>query len=126
MVRPLFLPTARETNVILTVGFLSFGYALYMRYLVIEPSGVGLACEGGLETWLCSARASVIWLFSRNVFGLLSLGAAFVHLVRPSLLLFCIALSGAGFGLVLYNTGLSSVALPLLILGFARPRGQPG
>lgn len=122
----LFFPTARETNLILTVAFLSFGYAGYMRYLVVEQSSVGLACEGGLATWLCASRAVVIWLFNNNVFGLVGLAAAVLHVLRPSLGLFCIALSAAALGVVLYNTGLSSLALSLLILGSARPRAPAG
>jgi hypothetical protein len=42
--------------------------------------------------------------------------------MRPSLVLFVIALAAAGFGIVLYNVALSSVAVALLILSFARPR----
>lgn len=120
----LFFPTARQTNVVLTVGFLSIGYAIYMRYLVIEQTNVGLACEGGLATTLCATRRAFIWLFNNNVFSLVGLGAAVLHLVRPSLALFCIALGAASFGVVLYNTGLSALALALLTLGFARPQAR--
>src|SRR5215217_4040744 len=58
---PLFLPTARQTNLLLLVGFLSFGYALYLRYLVIEQSTVGLACEAGdrKSTRLNSSHANI-------------------------------------------------------------------
>ena len=64
MSRRLFLPTARQTNWLLIVGFLSIGYALYLRYAVIEQSSVSLACEGGLNTWLCATRnvqTGVVW-----------------------------------------------------------------
>ena len=36
MRRPLFLPTARQTNWLLIVAFLSVGEALYIRYMAIE------------------------------------------------------------------------------------------
>ena len=48
--KPPFLPSARQTNWLLVIGFASLGYALYLRYLVIEQSSVSLACEGGLQT----------------------------------------------------------------------------
>jgi hypothetical protein len=119
--RPLFLPTARHTNWLLIVGFLAVGYALYLRYLVIEQSSVGLACEAGLRTWLCDTRALIIVLFGHSVFGWVALAAAALNLVRPSVILFAIALAAAGFGIVLYNVGLSALAAALLVLSFARP-----
>jgi|SRR5215510_11141468 len=118
---PLFLPTARQINVVLIVGFLSLGYALYFRYLVIEQSSVGLACEAGLSTWLCLTRRIVIALFGHSAFGIAAMAAAVLNLIRPSLLLFALGLAAAGFGLVLYNGGLSGLAVPLLILSLARP-----
>jgi hypothetical protein len=117
----LFLPTARQLNVLLIVGFLSVGYALYLRYLVIEQSTVGLACEAGLRTWLCFTRKTVIALFNHSVFGVGALAAALINLVRPSIMMLALGLAAGGFGIVLYNLGLSALALPLLILSLARP-----
>jgi hypothetical protein len=122
MTRRPFLPTSRQINLLLVVGFSCLGYALYLRYLVIEQSTVGLACEAGLATWLCTTRTVVLALFNHNVFGIVALGAAVLNFMRPSLVLFVIALAAAGFGIVLYNVALSSVAVALLILSFARPR----
>ena len=48
----LFLPTARQTNWLMAVGFLALGEALYLRYLGVENSQVALACQAGLDTWL--------------------------------------------------------------------------
>jgi len=44
-----------------------------------------------------------------------------LHLIRPSLALFAIALVAGAFGIVLYNVGLSALAGAVLILSFARP-----
>jgi hypothetical protein len=126
MTRYPFLPTARQTNVLLVVGCLSLGYALYLRYLVIEQSTVGLACEAGLPTWLCLTRKVTIALFTNNIFGVLALGAAALNFVRPSLVLLAIGLAAAAFGIVLYNVALSSLAVALLILSLARPRVAGG
>jgi hypothetical protein len=59
-------------------------------------------------------------LFNHQVFGVLALLAAIIHLLRPTLLIFAVALVAAGFGIVLYNVGLSALAVGLLILSFAR------
>jgi hypothetical protein len=122
MNRRMFLPSARQTNLLLVVGFSCLGYALYLRYLVIEQSMVGLACEAGLATWLCATRRVVLALFNHNVFGIVALGAAALNFIRPSLVLFAIALAAASFGIVLYNVALSSLAIALLILSFSRPQ----
>ena len=84
----LFLPSARATNYLLIVGFCSLGYALYIRYLAIEQSNVGLACAAGLDTWLCFSRRIAIALFDHTVFGWAALAVAALNLLRPSLVLF--------------------------------------
>jgi hypothetical protein len=121
----LFLPSARGTNWLLIVGFCSIGYALYMRYLAVEQSSVGLACQAGLNTWLCFTRQITIVLFTYSVFGWAALIVAALNLIRPSILLFAVALAAACSGIVLYNVGLSSLAAGLLILSFARRAPAP-
>lgn len=116
----LFLPSARETNVLLIVAFGALGYALYMRYLGIEQSGVGLACAAGLDTWLCYTRRIAIALFDRSVFGIAAVALALLNLLRPTLVIFAAALVVACLGVVLYNVALSSLAIGLLVLSFAR------
>lgn len=121
----LFLPSARATNILLIVGFASLGYALYIRYLAIEQSAVGLACGAGLGTWLCFVRQTAITLFTNSVFGIVALAIAALNLLRPSLVLFAPALAAACFGVVLYNVGLSSLAVGLLVLSLARRAPEP-
>ena len=96
------------------------GYALYMRYLAIEQSTVGLACQAGLNTWLCATRQITIVLFTYSVFGWFSLIVAVLNFLRPSLVLFAAALAATCCGLVLYNAGLSALAAGLLVLSLAR------
>jgi hypothetical protein len=122
----LFLPSARAVNVLLIVGFSALGYALYLRYLAIEQSTVGLACGAGLNTWLCFSRAIATTLFQNSVFGIAALVVAAVNLLRPSLVLFAVALAIACVGVVLYNVVLSSLAIGLLILSLARREPEPG
>jgi hypothetical protein len=116
----LFLPSARATNVLLIIGFCALGYAFYMRYLVIEQSTVSLACEAGTKSWLCTSRGIVTVLFTYSVFGWAALIVAALNLLRPSLVLFAVALAATGLGLVLYNGGLAALAAGLLVLTLAR------
>jgi hypothetical protein len=115
-----FAPTPRQINVLLCIGFVSLGYALYLRYLAIEYTPVGLACQAGAQTWLCATRRAVMLLFNNTFFGWVAFGAATLNLIRPSIVLMAIALVAGGFGIVLYNIALSSLAVALLILSLAR------
>lgn len=121
----LFLPSARATNYLLIVGFCSLGYALYMRYLAVEQPTVGLACQAGLDTWLCFTRSIAIALFERSVFGWAALVIAALNLLRPSLVLFGLGLAVACLGIVLYNIALSALAVGLLVLSLARREPEP-
>ena len=121
MRRPLFLPTARQTNWLLIVAFLSVGEALYIRYMAIENTNVELACQAGLKTWLCSTFRFSILFFNHDVFGGVALVAALLNLIRPSIVLMSLALAAAGFGIVLHNAELSALAVGLLILSLALP-----
>ena len=125
MRRPLFLPTARQTNWLLVIAFLAVGQALYLRYMVIENGTVSLACQAGLKTWLCSTFRLAIPLFNYDVFGAVALAAAVLNLLRPSLVLTALALAAAGFGVVLHNADLSALAAGVLILSLARPAPAP-
>jgi hypothetical protein len=117
----LFLPSARQTNWLLVIGFLSLGEALYLRYMAIEYATVSLTCQAGLQTWLCGTFRLAIVLFNHSAFGWAALTAALLNLMRPSIVLTAATLAAAGFGLVLHNANLSGLAVALLILSLARP-----
>ncbi len=121
MRRPLFLPTARQTNWLLIAAFLAVGEALYIRYMAIENLNVELACQAGLQTWLCTAFRISIVFFNHEIFGWAALALALLNLMRPSLILTALALAAAGFGVVLHNADLSALAAGVLILSLARP-----
>jgi hypothetical protein len=120
MASRLFLPTARQTNWLLIIGFLSVGQAMYLRYMAIENLNVELACQAGLRTWLCTTFHVAIALYSHYVFGGVALAAALLNLIRPSIVLVALALAAGGFGIVLHNPELSALAAGCLILSLAR------
>jgi hypothetical protein len=125
MRRPLFLPSARQINWLLIVGFLSIGEALYLRYMAIENTNVALGCQAGLQTWLCGTFRLTMVLFNYGVFGGVALAAALLNLLRPSIVLFSVALAAAAFGIVLHNADLAALTAGLLILSLARPAPAP-
>jgi hypothetical protein len=116
-----FRLTPYQVQWLLVVGFVTLGYALYLRYLVIEFSTVALACDAGLQTLACKARSLTTVLFKNSVFGITALVIAILHVIRPSIVLLTGGLVAASLGIVLYNVALSGIAIGLLILGFARP-----
>ena len=121
----LFLPSASQVNWLLAIGFLAVGQALYLRYLAIEYAPVALACQAGLDTWLCATFRLTIALFNHSAFGFLAVIAAALNLLRPSIGLVAVGLAAAGFGLVLHNANLAGLAVALLILSLARPAPTP-
>ena len=116
-----FRLTPYQVQWLLVVGFVTLGYALYLRYLAIEYSPLALACDAGLQTVVCKARSLATVLFKNSVFGIVALVIAVLHIIRPSIVLLTGGLIAAGLGIVLYNVALSGIAIGLLILGFARP-----
>lgn len=116
-----FRLTPYQVQFLLVVGFVTVGYALYLRYLAVEFSTVALACDAGLQSMLCKTRALATYLFKNSVFGITAMIIAVLHVMRPSILLLTLGLIAAGSGIVLYNIALSGIAIGLLILGFARP-----
>jgi len=116
-----FRLTPYQVQFLLVVGFVTLGYALYLRYLGIELSTVALACDAGLQALVCKARALATSLFRNSVFGITALVIAALHFIRPSIVLLTGGLIAACLGIVLYNVALSGIAFGLLILGFARP-----
>ena len=115
-----FRLTPYQVQFLLVVGFVTVGYALYLRYLAVEFSTVALACDAGLQTMLCKSRALATYLFKNSVFGIVALIVATLHVMRPSIATLTVGLIAAGSGIVLYNIALSGIAIGLL-LGLARP-----
>lgn len=125
MQRPLFLPTKRQAVWLLIVGALAVGYALWLRYRVIQVHDVALACQAGFQALHCTALKVSTAFFQNNVFGAVALGAALLNLLRPSIVLMTVALAAGGVGVVLHNASLSALAVALLILSLARTAPLP-
>lgn len=116
-----FLPSPRATNLLVAIGCAAFGYAFYLRYMLLEAPSVALECEIGATAARCAVRSIVIFLFQHGLFGIAAVAFAIVHLARPNLYVFGAAVIATAFGLVLYSNGFAAVAFALLVVSFARP-----
>jgi hypothetical protein len=119
--RATFRPSPREGVFLAALAAGAVACSLYLRYRVIQNSEIGVACDAGLGTAFCQARAGVVFLFQYSLFGWVALAAAALHLARPSVALLAIGLIAAGFGIVLYDVLASAFAVAIMILAFARP-----
>jgi hypothetical protein len=116
----LFKPSGRAALILSLLTVAAVGSALFLRYRIIQNTPIGLACEAGEQSLTCTTRLAAIHLFVRSIFGWTAVAAALIQLWRPNATVFGVGLISAGFGLVLYNTRLSSLAVALLVLSFAR------
>ena len=82
---------------------------------------MGVACEAGAVSLTCKVRLAVILTFVKGIFGWMALATACVQLWRPNVVAFVTGMVFAVFGLVLYNTRISALAVALLVLSLARP-----
>ena len=116
-----FLPTPNAIHVLIALGFIAGGWAMYIRYIGIESAVIALPCDAGLKSALCTARTFIIPMFLANVFGWCSLAAAVVHFVRPGTVQFGVAAVATALGVVLFNSNIAGYSVALLVLSFARP-----
>jgi hypothetical protein len=116
-----FVPSPRETNLLVVLGFAALGYGLYLRHVIVDAPALELACAAGLPRASCALRQAVIDFREMQLFGGAAIVAATWHFVKPRLAAFAVALCAAIFGLLLANTALSSIAIGLLVVSFARP-----
>jgi hypothetical protein len=117
----LFLPSRRASAILAVLGVAALGTALFLRYVIIQNSTIGVACEAGEESLTCKVRLAVILMFVQDCFGWVAMIAAGVQLWRPNVVAFGTGLVFALLGLVLYNTRASALAVALLVLSLARP-----
>jgi len=116
----LFKPSRRAVLILSPLVIAAIGLALYLRYRIIQNTPIGLACEAGEESLTCTIRLAIINFFMWSGFGWTAVAAALMQLWGPNIAAFGIGLVCAAFGLVLYNTRLSALAVALLLLSLAR------
>lgn len=91
------------------------------RYVLVENTPLGHACEAGESSFRCTVRFAVNEGFRTIVPGVLAVAAGTWCLWRPGPLPFVATLALAGLGLLLFNAWPAGLALVLAILALARP-----
>lgn len=94
--------------------------AMAVRFLVIEPREMGLACVETERPWWCASRDLLVLISIEGVWGLTALGAGAVAVVfrsrGPAWLAF-----GAGLaGLLLYNAASAAAGFLLGVIALLR------
>lgn len=125
MTRSLFLPTPRQGAVLAALTLAALCHAMVVRYFAMELTPVALACDAGAEGLLCTSRGLALILHNPPIFGITALLVATLNLMRPSLILCAVGLVVAAYGLVIYNTPISALAVSVLGLSLARPAPEP-
>lgn len=115
LVRP--SPRFRRALILAAVA-LALGFAL--RYLVIEPRGIGQTCGGIGTPWWCPLRTGLIQAHEVFLYGGSALALAVLAWWRDAPRLAMAGLACGGLGLVLYNTELAAAGLLLALLKLIR------
>lgn len=120
-----FRPSCCQSNWLIAGGLIAVGYAIYLRYMIVENVQAGLACDAGRPSWLCLSRQVAMTLDNTGAFGWIALVFAVAAFIRPGTALVALALAATALGLVMHNAGLAGLAGGLIVLSFARPAPAP-
>jgi hypothetical protein len=106
-------PRAAPLLSLLVIVSVATAIMLAIRFYLIEPEPMALACAANNSGWRCTVREIAVAGFLRNVFGLTALTAGvIVTVVRWRVLALVAILSGIA-GAVLYTFELSGAGLLL-------------
>lgn len=112
--------TPRRIAVGAAVALAALGLAMAIRYALIEPRDMGLACVEAAQPWWCGPRELLVLASTGNLWGLVALGAGAVGLLLRWRWAATIAYAAGLAGLVLYNAGTAGAGLLLALIGLMR------
>lgn len=107
------------------VAIASFGIALGLRFLLIEPPHFAWVCQAAAPPWWCPLRAGAILFLRAQGLGLIALGAGLLAMWRGSTPAALIAVACGTAGLVLYGPEASAGGVLLGAVAVARRSGAP-
>lgn len=94
--------------------------AMAVRFLVIEPRGIGIACLSAPSPWWCSPRDVVVAISRGGGWGVAALLAGILGLVTGWRPLAVVAFVLGLWGVVLYNAGAAAFGLIFGLLKLVR------
>jgi len=114
--------TFRTFALLAVVAVLAAVLGFVLRYALVEPRSVGLACDAGEASLRCAFRQGLIFTFWNSLFGWLALALAVWQLWRPATWRLAVLLAVCALGLILYNTLMAATAVALAAFSLARPQ----
>jgi hypothetical protein len=94
--------------------------AMVVRFLVIEPRGIGIACLSAPVPWWCGPRDVVVAISRRGGWGMAALLAGILALITGWRPLAMTAFALGLWGIVLYNAGAAAFGLIFGLLKLVR------
>lgn len=99
---------------------LSLAIAMFLRYGIIQPSFIGLQCSDKARPLWCYPREAIILVQVWNGWSFLAFLMLGLFILHQRILWLSLAFMCACFGVILYNTGISSLALLLALYFLGR------
>ena len=65
----LFKPSGRAALIVSPLVVAAVGLSLYLRYDIIHNTPIGLACEAGEQSLICTVRLDAIHILVRSILG---------------------------------------------------------
>lgn len=101
-------------------GVVTLAFAMCLRYLVIEPHDIGIACASADAPWWCAPRQAVVMMHIWNLWGWIGLGGGVFGLILGWRIAVQIGFVMSLMGLVLYNADFASIGFVLTCLRLPR------
>jgi hypothetical protein len=104
----------------LAVGAGILAVALLLRYVVIEPHEIGMACADDGGPWWCAVRQAIVMMHIWKAWGGLGLAGGLLAIAFGWRWAIGLGLSMSLMGLVLYNSDFAAPGLMLTLLRLPR------
>ncbi|MES1196949.1 MAG: hypothetical protein ABUL58_08390 [Steroidobacter sp.] len=110
----------RNLLALLLITSITIALLLVVRFLLVEPDEVAMACSGQVIAFSCKIRNAAIYGFAHHLFGPVSLVAALLAWVGALRLFALVAIVAGIAGMVLYDFDLSGFGMLLGVVLYLR------
>jgi hypothetical protein len=112
--------TPRHVAVAIAAGLGVLGLAMAIRYGLVEPRGMGLACVDVPPPWWCGPRGLLVLASTHSVWGLVAILAGVAGLTLRWRWAAMLAFAAGLAGLVLYDAGTAGPGFLLGLIALLR------
>ena len=110
----------RQLIILFVIVLVTTLLLLAVRFMLVEPDEVAIACSGQVVTINCKIRNVAIYGFAHHIFGPLSLIAAVLGWIGALRLFALVAIIAGLGGMVLYEFDLSGFGMLLGVVLYLR------